>query len=61
MLRDGLTTPYRLFSAKFLGAGTQFFIRRTLCGPDLENFQPLARFEVQKFAELTKFVLGASV
>ena len=25
---------------------------------DLENFQPLARFKVQKFAEVTKFVLG---
>ena len=25
---------------------------------DLENFQPLARFKVQKFAEVTKFLLG---
>ena len=25
---------------------------------DLEKFQPLARFKVQKFAEVTKFVLG---
>ena len=25
---------------------------------DLENFQPLARFKVQIFAEVTKFVLG---
>ena len=25
---------------------------------DLENFQPPARFKVQKFAEVTKFVLG---
>ena len=25
---------------------------------DLENFQPLARFKVQKFAEVTKFALG---
>ena len=36
----------------------RFFIRRTLCDVDLENFQPLARFKVQKFAEVTKFVLG---
>ena len=28
---------------------------------DLQKFQPLARFKVQKFAELTKFVLGSSV
>ena len=25
---------------------------------DLENFQPLARFKVQKFAEVKKIVLG---
>ena len=25
---------------------------------DLQNFQPLARFKVQKFAEVTKIVLG---
>ena len=28
---------------------------------DLENFQPLARFKVEIFAEVTKFVLASSV
>ena len=28
---------------------------------DLENFQPLVRFKVQKFAGVTKFVFASSV
>ena len=36
-----------------------FFIRRIflLALVDLEYFQPLARFKVQKFAEVTKFFI----
>ena len=33
-------------------------LKSTVHFVDLENFQPLARFKVQKFAEVTKFVLG---
>ena len=33
-------------------------VRDFLFFVDLENFQPLARFKVHKFAEVTKFVLG---
>ena len=45
--------PY--FSAKYSPGGDFLFDVHFV---DFENFQPLARFKVQKFAEVTKFVLG---
>ena len=40
----------------FMTPGSDFLFDVHLV--DLENFQPLARFKVQKFAEVTKFALG---